>query len=70
MTCNHANGDQQAEKVCRASLAAFKFNEQGTPAKIDLPELGVRECDDYLQKFRASSGRASPRRRCRCSGSR
>jgi hypothetical protein len=53
MTCNHADGDQQAEKVCRATLAAFKFKEQGTPAKIDLPHLGVRECDDYLQKFRA-----------------
>lgn len=53
MTCNHADGDQQAEKVCRASLAAFKFKEQGTPPKIDLPALGVRACDDYLEKFRA-----------------
>jgi len=53
MTCNHADGDQQAENACRAALAGFKFKEQGTPAKIDLPLLGVRECDDYLQKFRA-----------------
>jgi hypothetical protein len=53
MTCNHADGDQQAEKVCRATLAGFKFKEQGTLAKIDLPHLGVRECDDYLEKFRA-----------------
>jgi len=53
MVCNHADGDLQAEKVCRATLASFKFKERGTPAKIDLPHLGVPECDDYLQKFRA-----------------
>ena len=53
MSCNHLDGDLQAEKVCRATLAAFKFKERGTPAKIELPHLGVQECDDYLQKFRA-----------------
>jgi|KBSMisStaDraftv2_1062788.scaffolds.fasta_scaffold144828_2 hypothetical protein len=52
MMCQHADGDQQAEKVCRATLAGFKFKERGTPAKIELPHIGVPECDDYLTKMR------------------
>jgi hypothetical protein len=53
MTCNHAEGDAQAEKVCRATLAGFKFKDQEAPPKIDLPRLGVPACDEYLSKFRA-----------------
>jgi hypothetical protein len=52
MTCNHADGDAAAEKVCRATLAAFKFKEpRRAPPKIALPHTGVRECDEYLGKF-------------------
>jgi hypothetical protein len=58
MTCNHAPGDAAAEKVCRATLATFKF-KPAPPVlpKIVLPRVGVRECDDYLDKYVACLSR-------------
>ena len=53
MMCDHADGDLKAEEICRATLAGFRFKEREAPAKIELPLLGVRECDDYLNKARA-----------------
>jgi hypothetical protein len=58
MTCNHAEGDGGAEKVCRATLVAFKFKPPPPVApKIVVPRIGVRECDDYLDKFIACLSR-------------
>ena len=58
MTCNHAAGDAAAEKVCRATLAAFKFKPPPPVApKIVVPRIGVRECDDYLDKYIACLSR-------------
>lgn len=52
MTCNHADGDVAAKKVCRATLAAFKFKPaRPMPPKFDIVHTGVRECDDYLDKY-------------------
>jgi hypothetical protein len=52
MTCNHADGDTAAERVCRSTLAAFKFKPvKRAAAKVTLPRTGVRECDDYLDKM-------------------
>ncbi len=34
MTCNHADGDAAAERVCRATLAAFRFK----PPKPTVPK--------------------------------
>jgi hypothetical protein len=52
MTCNHADGDAAAERVCRATFGAFKFKPvKRAAAKVTLPRTGVRECDDYLDKM-------------------
>jgi len=52
MTCNHADGDATAEKACRATLAGFKFKAaRPVRPKFDIVHTGVRECDDYLDRY-------------------
>jgi hypothetical protein len=37
MTCNHADGDAAAEKVCRATLSAFKFKKPPAGSRAQEP---------------------------------
>jgi hypothetical protein len=50
MTCNHANGDAAAEKVCRATLADFRFIPESKEAAASSP------CEHFLRHVEDLTG--------------